>query len=485
MLIRLVIALATAIAIPHAVVAHSLGPRYELPLPLWLFLTGAGLAVGLSFLVILIVVKRGGEVDRQWSTPLQATWLGRTITHRTLKSAMQFASVTLFFLVIATGLFGVPDMLTNFSTVFVWIVWWTGMAFVQVFVGDLWAVVNPWAILYDACANLARRLGWQRRTTPRYPVALSYWPAAGLFLIWSWLENVSMTATEPAFLATLVLAYSALTWIGMIAFGRDPWLKHAELFNVVFGLFARFGRIHRMPGKAGRQWAIRPYAVGLLTTKPVSGALLVLVVMVLATVSFDGFEETRTWVELSEDIQTSQWLKPYRADLIRHGINLRATIKTVAMLASTVIFLLAFIAVARAADLCAGAPRRGGMYYFVLTLVPIALGYHVAHYLSYFVIAGQILIPVASDPFGIGWNLFGTTTYQINTSIVTARDVWYSAVTAVIVGHIAAVYLSHVMALRLYQDRRAALLSQVPMLLLMVGYTVFSLWILAQPIVKG
>jgi hypothetical protein len=120
---------------------------------------------------------------------------------------------------------------------------------------------------------------------------------------------------------------------------------------------------------------------------------------------------------------------------------------------------------------------------FVLTLVPIAVAYHLSHYFSLLLTAGQFIIPLASDPFGWGWNLFGTAGYKVNLAIVSPYVFWYSAVAIIVLGHVIAVYLAHMAALRLFGSQRAALVSQVPMLLLMVGYTTLSLWILAQPIV--
>ena len=121
--------------------------------------------------------------------------------------------------------------------------------------------------------------------------------------------------------------------------------------------------------------------------------------------------------------------------------------------------------------------------YFVLSLVPIAIAYHLAHYYLYLLINGQTIIPLASDPFGFGWDLFGTADYRVNIGIVTAKFVWYLSIAAIVVGHVVAVYLAHVTALRLFGQGRAAMVSQVPMLVLMVGYTMSSLWILAQPLI--
>jgi hypothetical protein len=121
---------------------------------------------------------------------------------------------------------------------------------------------------------------------------------------------------------------------------------------------------------------------------------------------------------------------------------------------------------------------------FVLTLIPIALAYHMAHYFSFFLIQGQLLIPLLSDPFGVGWNVLGSAGYRPDIGIVGARFAWFTAVIAIVVGHIMAVYLAHVMALRTWREHAPALRSQYPMLVLMVGYTMVSLWILSQPMVE-
>ena len=134
----------------------------------------------------------------------------------------------------------------------------------------------------------------------------------------------------------------------------------------------------------------------------------------------------------------------------------------------------------------AGVALRGGAGAgFVYSLIPIALAYHLAHFLSFLLVQGQAIIPLASDPFGSGWDLLGTAGYTIDIGVVGARFAWFTAVIGIVAGHIIAVYLAHAVALRTLGDRGAALRSQYPMLALMVGYTMLSLWILAQPIVES
>ena len=122
---------------------------------------------------------------------------------------------------------------------------------------------------------------------------------------------------------------------------------------------------------------------------------------------------------------------------------------------------------------------------FVFSLVPIALAYNLAHFISFLAIQGQLIIPLASDPFGFGWDLFGTGDYQINIRVINAKFVWYISVAAIVLGHITSVYVAHVISVRTMASHATALRSQYPMLALMVAYTATSLWILAQPIVSG
>jgi hypothetical protein len=120
----------------------------------------------------------------------------------------------------------------------------------------------------------------------------------------------------------------------------------------------------------------------------------------------------------------------------------------------------------------------------VLTLVPIAVAYHLAHYFSLLLTAGQFVIPLASDPFGAGWDLFGTAGYKVNLAVLNPYVFWYGAVVLIVIGHVLAVLQARRVALRLHGTGRAALARELPMMALMVAYTMTSLWILAQPIVE-
>jgi len=216
------------------------------------------------------------------------------------------------------------------------------------------------------------------------------------------------------------------------------------------------------------------------------------VLLMLATVTFDGFQETPLMQRIDTAAQTSRVAATVLFELSEWGLDETQLVHTVALVACPLLFLAAFLftctwMVWLPDRLLSNAQHRPSITdvacTFVLTLVPIAVAYHLSHYFSLLLTAGQFIIPLASDPFGFGWNLFGTAKHRIDLGIVSPYVVWYSAVTLIVIGHVIAVYLAHVDALRLFGERRAALVSQLPMMLLMVGYTSLSLWIFAQPIV--
>jgi len=461
-------------AAPWPALAHAFGVRYDLPLPLWLYLAGAGATVALSFAVIALFLggrRDGAETVRfDVLTIWPLRWLGSVVF---LNSVRALALVVFIFLV-AAGLFGNPDPFRNIAPVFVWVVWWVGMAFLSTLAGNLWDLLNPWS-------NAFAWLTGDRPVARAYPSRLGHWPAVVLFLGFAWLELISEQGEHPRTLALLIVAYSAVTWTGMAYFGRAAWLRHGEVFAVVFSLLARFAPSH---GADGRWW-LRPPAVGLLSREPVHISAVCFVLLLLTSVTFDGILETPLWADVLEWIAGSRTLRPTLLALQNGGADLIVVIKTVALIVLPVIFIAVYLLTCRAIAWAGGGAvgARAVAGYFVFSLVPIAIAYHLAHYLSYLLIAGQGIIPLLSDPFGQGWDLFGTAGYAVDIGVVNAKMVWCVAVTAIVLGHVLAVYIAHVMAIRVFENRAQALRSQIPMLVLMVGYTMISLWILSQPIV--
>ncbi len=469
---------------PNRALAHAFGARYDLPIPLSLWIAGAGAVVAVTFLLLALFVRREQRDHGAWRLDIGALPGLGALAHPMVRGLLRGLSLALFALIVVVGLWGPQTTIKNLAPVLVWVIWWVGMAYLAALFGDLWRLVNPWNVAFGAAESV---FGLAGRRVRRYPPWLGAWPAVALFLGFAWLEIVSESGELPARLSTLILAYSALTWSGMYLFGRETWLDGGEAFHLCFGLLARFGITEaRRPSDArAPRWLLRPPGVGLLVERPMSVSMVAFVVLLLATVSFDGISETPFWASVLEWFAESRGLRPLLLALQGSGVNLAQAIKTLGLVATPLIFLAVYLLICRLALAAAGSRIGLGdtAGYFVLSLVPIAIAYHLAHYFSYLMLAGQLAIPLASDPLGLGWDLFGSADYAIEISVVSARMVWYLATAAIVTGHVFAVYLGHVMALKVFGDAGRALRSQAPVLVLMVGYSMLSLWILSQPVV--
>jgi hypothetical protein len=476
-LLRLLVAGAGSMALCAPAAAHGFGQRYELPLPLSLYLYGTAAVVVVTFLVVGLFVRRAGPAARDAPSDLLAHPAARLLARSGLVPLVQTAAVALFVVTVAAGLVGSANPYRNIAPTMVWIIVWVGVAYLSAFVGDVWALINPWRTLFVWAEAAYRLFGGSRAFCLHlpYPRWLGAWPAVALLLAFAWLELIYRTPAVPATIACLATGYSIITFAGMAAFGADTWLRHGEVFSVAFGTFARFAPIQARTGPRGSQLVLRPYGAGLLEGGPASLSMTAFVLLLLSTVLYDGFLNTPEWSAIERAIG-GLFTNPGERELI--------ALQTAGLGAFWLLFLAVYFAVCAMMRAAArGRSTREIAGHFVFTLVPIAIGYHLAHYLVFLLIQGQYIIPLISDPFGWGWNLFGSAGYRVDIAIVGARFAWYAAVAAIVVGHVIAVYLAHTQALRLFEERRTALHSQVPLTALMVLYTFVSLSILAEPLV--
>jgi len=495
--------------------AHGFGERTELPVPLGFFLIGAGLAVALSFVFISVLVKIGGEASYWRFNLIGSRWSRAVLTSPVALLPVKVFSVFLLGLVIATGFGGEPSPLLNFSPTFVWIVWWVGMAIGVALIGNLWALTNPWKILFGWAEGLYRliRPGQDLSLGREYPAKYGIWPALVLFGVFTWIQDAYPKTDVPTQIASMTVIYSVITLGGMAIFGKHQWLRKGEAFTVVFGLLSRFSftevRVNDQEAcqvcstecpDAGcrdldgecidcyecfqrsndREINLRPFAIGLGRNTPMTNDVLALVVLMLATVTFDGFSATSAWAEF----------QTFVVDLFGAGggeiFNSLVLADTLGVILVPVGFFLVYLffskLMASSVDGDISALEMARIFSF--SLIPIALAYNIAHFITLLLIQGQLIVPLISDPFGSGWDLFGTLNYSLNISIINARILWFLSVALIVAGHVLAVYLAHRVAVRTFSSRALVLKSQYPMLTLMVVYTVISLWIIAQPIVQ-
>lgn len=473
--------------LPGPVLAHSFGQVYNLPVPVWLYLYGAAAALALSFLVIGYFVTVGRVAVASRTLDLGASALARAGRRLAVIPVLRAVAVAGLLLCIVTGLFGTPNPYGNFNMTFFWIVFALGFTYLTALAGDLYAAINPWRTLADGIEGLFR--GYARGRF-RYPERLGHWPALVLYLAFIWLELFGGVA--PFSLAVVLAGYTGLNLTGVWLVGASAWFRYCEFFGLFFRLIARMAPVDYLPRRDdpdGRgRLRLRPPFVGVLQARAPDLSVLVFVLFMLSSTAFDGLHETVVWRKLFfVDLYhwgLREWVGANPFAAYPQMSRLFGWWQTFWLLASPFLYLavyLGFIALTKWAGrselTVAELARR-----FTLPLLPIALVYHVTHYYTLIQTQGVKIVTLASDPFGRGWDLFGTGDWLQRTIIPDAGTVWHVQVGLIVLGHIVSVYLAHLEALRTFPDHRRATLSQLPMLGLMVLFTTVGLWILSQPI---
>lgn len=442
--------LAAAAAVPASAAAHGLVQRANLPIPEWLFGWAAAIVLVVSFVALAVLWPRP-KLERDGWRPLPGA-LGRGLGSRALEALCGALGVLLLATVIAAALAGTESALSNFAPTFVFITFWVGLAFASALLGNLFAAFSPWRTIGRVIAPLL--------PAPRaYPERLGRWPAAVGLFAFTWIELASGWGDDPRALGLAVVGYSVLTLVAQALFGVETWTRRGEAFAVYFDLFARISPLERRDGVVG----LRPPLAGLPRLDPLPGTVAVVAVMI-GTVTFDGLSQGQLWKDLA-------------GDAIVDAPELTATVGLLGGVGLIAGFYALGIAGARSVggDVDARRLRRG----FVHSLVPIALVYVAAHYLTFLIFEGQAIRYLASDPLGEGWNLFGTAKDTIDYGVLSQNGAWYLQVGFVVVGHVAALVLAHDRALALYRGAREAVRSQYWMLAVMVGFTTLALWLLA------
>lgn len=434
--------------LPLPVLAHGIGGRSDLPVPLEYFLYGAGVVLFLSFGALAVLwpeprLQDGPRTGR--AGPRLPGWL---------LVGLQVLGVATLALVIAAGLFGEADVRTNIAPITVWVVFWLAVPFLAAVSGNLWAAVSPWAAL-------GRWMGLEREEQDPGPWGV--WPAGLAFLAFTWLELVYPDSASPRALGIAALIYTVymLAWMERVGVSRA--VSGADGFAVYVRLLSSIGPLGRDPeGRLVRRGWLR--ALPALPSWP---GLTFFVVAMIGTVTYDGLSNTPWWDELSFDLvgtaQSSQWFG------------------TLALLVTVGLIGGAYLSASWFAARIAGDRRLGAFEVarsFAHTLVPIGLAYAVAHYFTLVLFEGQMVLSAVSDPFGAGWDLFGTADRTVNFTFLSPTLVWWVQVTVIVAGHLVGVVLAHDRALAVFPKERAVR-TQYAMLALMVLLTGLGLTILS------
>jgi hypothetical protein len=459
--------------------AHGVGERADLPLPLGFFTWGAAIALIISFVALRVLWPRPRLDEASEGRPLPnwvqaAAPVGRV--------GLRVVGLGLYLVVLTAAWLGLDTPAANIAPVSLYVVFWVGGPILAAAAGDVWAVLNPFDTIVAGWERLrpgrakdlptvsGGAVGFTDHPEIDHPTGadvdgdedgaddpgFGHWTAAAGIFSFVWVELAYHDAASPRAVAVWLTLYSAVNLAGALRWGRG-WLRFGEGFAALFGLIAHLSPFFR--GDDGRLRLRAPLS-GLsdVILRPGTPALIL---VTLGSTGYDGLSGTRWWADLVG--QRQGWDATIVATL--------GLLWVIALVAG--IWYGANALVGRIGE----RDGRAMAEVFAPSLIPIVLAYSIAHYFSLLVFEGQDFYALASDPYGQGWDLFGTATNAVNyTAVSTATIAWVQAA-SIVAGHILGVVSAHDRAVSIWEPRRAER-TQYPLLFVMIVYTVGGLAIL-------
>jgi hypothetical protein len=454
-----------ALAAPAVVAAHQLTGRFTSPIPLGAYLLGAALAVAASF---AIVVVRGGAPAAEAVAAREERIVRVPAVLRGGLAGLGLLAWV--WIVVRSVVLGGPSE-GDVASLFLWTFGWVGLTLVSAFIGPAWTWLDPFSTLHRLGAWALRRAGLAGAPPAVYPAWLGRWPAVIGFAVFIWLELAVPETASGRSLGIVLIAYTVVTLAAMAQFGRDAWRHNGEVFSVWFGLVGRLAPLAPLAVGRGEHATdpgppallrVRAFAAGLL--EPGADlAALILVALSVGGILFDGLSRTQIFFDL-------------------FGVP---SIPEQTLLLGGWLALVAGLAVA--------VGWVVGVRALVAGLVPISIGYLIAHYLTFIVFDGQRIVLVLSDPLGQGWDLLGVGGFEPVTGWLPGAVAWSVQLVAVVGGHVIGAWAGHraavLEATGPYVSLSAARIRsvqwrQVPLALLMIGLTALTLWSLGQAVVS-
>ena len=436
---------------PTAAIAHATDQAFVLLLP-----TDVYVAAGVATVALTVIAL--------FALPESATH--RLFAHhaRPLRSESKWqhlTSVVSFILLaalIAIGIAGPRNPLENVLPLSFWTLGWVGLISLSGVFGNLWTWVNPWTGLYAWLAPT-----WKPWSLPN---TLGFWPATVLLIAFTAFILADIAPDDPFRLAIFLCAYWCLTMVGLLFFGPE-WLAHAELGRAIMKAYGKL-TTRGADGIGTPGWQIlRP---------DTQAAVGIFALTLLAAGSFDGLNETFWWLG---QIGVNPLEFPGRSAVIWQTL----TGLTVAIVGLLLLFAATvWLGLKIAGSNTPFAPVFG---HLALCLLPIALVYHISHYLTSFLVGIQYAVAAFNDPLNNGADIFGIEPFRVTTGFFNrldwVRTIWLTQAGLVVLGHVWSVLLSHRVALTLFPDGRRAAWATLPLSIFMIAYTLLGLWLLAAP----
>lgn len=445
--------------LPGVLWAHASEQGFVLLLPTEVYITAGVATVALT--VVLLAVLPAWVAARLFA-PLAVLPLGGV----PLRHVTSLLSTVLLAFLVWRGVTGPHDPLVNPLPLFVWTVFWIGLVSLQGLLGNHWRWTNPWT-------GLVALLSWATgsRAPIRYPRALGYGPGILGFLCFAGFLMADPAPTDPERLAVAVGGYWYLTLMGVTLFG-PRWMVRAEAITILMRAYGRMGLLGRMRGRL----ALGLWGWQILRRPGPGPGLAVFILLMLGSGSFDGLNETFWWLGV---LGINPLEFPGRSAVVVQNLA--------GLVVANAALIAGFAGCLWLGERIAGTRRPlGGVFcLYAPTILPIALGYHLAHYLTAMMVEGQYVIKVLSDPMGTGADLLNLGTFYVTTGFFntpgTVKLIFLAQAGAVVLGHVIAILLAHALAVRGHGNNWRAVLGQAPLALFMIAYTVFGLWLLASP----
>jgi hypothetical protein len=431
--------------------AHGVGRVYQSPLPLWLYLAGAGATVAASFL-LRAFVRDMAELRPEMKV---AGTTFSIVTTRLLTGAGVFGLL----LTLASGAFGADAGLSLASLLF-----WVGLVVGTVTLGTVmagsWERIDPWATLerFYRTEEAEPSPSLQRR------VESMWWIAPLTIYLLFWFELVSGVGFDSFWIVAGLLGYTLLVLSLRAPLGH-VW-SSVDPLAILFGFAQRVAPLRL--GGDGLHY--RGWTRGLEEERPMPRGLYAALFVLLASTTLDNVRETVGWTDFRNAVGLG-------------GAN-DVLVESVALALFSLVFLVPFLVTVWVARRFIGEHVRFGEMgrRFGWSLIPIGVAYVLAHNAPLVLSGFPLILRGLSDPFELGWNLFGTAD-ALQGFFPSPALVWFLEIAVIVGGHILGVLAAHRSAVRLGRSHRAAVKSQYALTALMSVFTITTLWLLSQPLV--
>ena len=434
------------------VFAHGIGGAKDLPIPAEYAMAGAGAALAVSFIVLALAWRKPRFDAATQGRPVPA-WLASLVDSPAFAMALRVLGFAFFAYVVWAAVAG-PDLLLNPTFGVVYVLLWVGLVPMSLLFGPFYKAVSPMRTIHLAFTKLTG--GRPEEGIAKLPAWVGVWPAALGLLAFVWLELVYPGSTYLSPVRLWFAAYIAIAIVGAAVFGSE-WLEKAdpfEVYSTLVGHLSVFGRT------ADGTLVLRS-PLGNLDGVPPWPGLVGVVSVLFGSTAFDSFKDSNEWLKFTQSVSMSSTVLDFTA-----------------LLAFCAVVGVTFSAATMATGVQEEFGRRTLPDRFAHSVVPIIVGYIVAHYLSYFVEVGQQTVVQLSDPLGKGWNLLGTADWTVSYWLSTHPTfLAILKVLSVVTGHVLGVIAAHDRAVKLL-PKRHQLTGQLPLLFVMVFYTVTGLYLL-------